>query len=115
MKANELKLRILTSLDEMINIYFGSNTMVDKFINSTLHIVVKQKSYMLDDILALFTDNNGDVDVDLIMEEYMDMFGDNGITIDIRDYIKNDFIKSMMPDKSLIIKTSDIRSMLNIS
>ena len=30
------------------------------------------------------------------------------IIIDIRDYINNEFIKGMLPDKSLVIKADDI-------
>lgn len=112
MKASELKLRVITSLNNLIDTYFGTNTMVDKFINSTLHVVVKQKSYMLDDVLNLFTDDEGNINEELLFEEYSKMFGDNDIVIDIRDYIKNDMVKSMMPNKSLIIKQEDILDML---
>lgn len=112
MKSSELKLRVITSLNNLIDTYFGTNTMVDKFINSTLHVVVKQKSYMLDDVLNLFTDDEGNINEELLFEEYSKMFGDNDIVIDIRDYIKNDMVKSMMPNKSLIIKQEDILDIL---
>lgn len=112
MKASEFKLRIVSTLNGLIDTYFGSNTMVDKFVNSTLHVMVKQKSYMLDDVINIFVDQNGEIDEELIFDEYSKMFGDNDITIDIRDYIKNDFIKSMLPNKSLIIKSDDILDML---
>lgn len=112
MKASEFKLRFITTINNLIDTYFGSNTMVDKFVNSTLHVMVKQKSYMLDDVLQLFTDQNGDINEELLIDEYSKMFGDKDIIIDIRDYIKNDFIKSMLPNKSLVIKSDDILDML---
>jgi hypothetical protein len=112
MKASEFKLRFITTINNLIDTYFGSNTMVDKFVNSTLHVMVKQKSYMLDDVLQLFTDQNGDINEELLMDEYSKMFGDKDIIIDIRDYIKNDFIKGMLPNKSLVIKSDDILDML---
>jgi hypothetical protein len=112
MKASEFKLRFITTINNLIDTYFGSNTMVDKFVNSTLHVMVKQKSYMLDDVLQLFTDQNGDINEELLMDEYSKMFGDKDIIIDIRDYIKNDFIKDMLPNKSLVIKSDDILDML---
>lgn len=112
MKASEFKLRFITTINNLIDTYFGSNTMVDKFVNSTLHVMVKQKSYMLDDVLQLFTDQNGDINEELLMDEYSKMFGDKDIIIDIRDYIKNDFIKNMLPNKSLVIKSDDILDML---
>ena len=112
MKASELKLRTITTINNLIDTYFGSDTMVDKFVNSTLHIIVKQKSYMLDDILVVFTDKDGNIDEELVMDEYSKMFGDKDIIIDIRDYINNEFIKSKLPNKSLIIKSDDILDML---
>jgi hypothetical protein len=112
MKASEFKLRFITTINNLIDTYFGSNTMVDKFVNSTLHVMVKQKSYMLDDVLQLFTDQNDDINEELLMDEYSKMFGDKDIIIDIRDYIKNDFIKDMLPNKSLVIKSDDILDML---
>lgn len=112
MKTSELKLRAITTINNLIDTYFGSDTMVDKFVNSTLHIIVKQKSYMLDDMLAVFTDKDGNIDEELVIDEYSKMFGDKDIVIDIRDYINNEFIKSKLPNKSLIIKSDDILDML---
>lgn len=112
MKTSELKLRAITTINSLIDTYFGSDTMVDKFVNSTLHIIVKQKSYMLDDMLAVFTDKDGNIDEELVIDEYSKMFGDKDIVIDIRDYINNEFIKSKLPNKSLIIKSDDILDML---
>lgn len=112
MKASELKLRTLNAINGLIDTYFGSDTMVDKFVNSTLHVMVKQKSYMLDEALVMFVDKDGNIDEELIFDEYSKMFGDKDIIIDIRDYIKNDFIKEMLPNKSLIIKQDDILDIL---
>lgn len=112
MKASELKLRVLNTINGLIDTYFGSDTMVDKFVNSTLHVMVKQKAYMLDEALQYFTDKDGNINEELILDEYSKMFGDKDIIIDIRDYIKNDFIKGMLPNKSLVIKSDDILDML---
>ena len=112
MKASEFKLRVVSTLNELVDIYFGSDTMIDKFVNSTLHVMIKQKSYMLDDVMNLFTDQDGNIDKELLIDEYSKMFGNKDIVIDIRDYIKNDFIKGILPNKSLIIKSNDILDML---
>lgn len=112
MKASEFKLRAISTINSLIDTYFGSNTMVDKFVNSTLHIMVKQKSYMLDDVLNLFTDQDGNINEKLLIDEYSKMFGENDIIIDIRRYIKNDFVRDMLPDKALVIKSDDILDML---
>ena len=112
MKASEFKLRAISTINSLIDTYFCSNTMVDKFVNSTLHIMVKQKSYMLDDVLNLFTDQDGNINEELLIDEYSKMFGENDIIIDIRRYIKNDFVRDMLPNKSLVIKSDDILDML---
>lgn len=112
MKASEFKLRVVSTLNELVDIYFGSDAMIDKFVNSTLHVMIKQKSYMLDDVMNLFTDQDGNIDKELLIDEYSKMFGNKDIVIDIRDYIKNDFIKGILPNKSLIIKSNDILDML---
>lgn len=112
MKASEFKLRVVSTLNELVDIYFGSDVMIDRFVNSTLHVMIKQKSYMLDDVMNLFTDQDGNIDKELLIDEYSKMFGNKDIVIDIRDYIKNDFIKGILPNKSLIIKSNDILDML---
>ena len=112
MKVSEFKLRVVSTLNELVDIYFGSDAMIDKFVNSTLHVMIKQKSYMLDDVMNLFTDQDGNIDKELLIDEYSKMFGNKDIVIDIRDYIKNDFIKGILPNKSLIIKSNDILDML---
>ena len=50
MKLSEIKIRLTNTTNSLIDTYFGENNMTDKFINSTLHVVVKQKSYMLENI-----------------------------------------------------------------
>lgn len=112
MKASEMKLRMISGVNNLIDTYFGTDTMADKFINSTLKVIVKQKSYMVNDTLELFTDKDGNIDEEVIINEFANTFKNETITIDIRDYIQNGFIKSMLPNKALVIKIDDILDML---
>lgn len=112
MKVSEFKLRVINGVNDLIDDYFGSNSMSDKFINSTLKIIVKQNSYKIDEVLSLFADENNYIDENIIIEEYSKVLGETGFVLDIRDFIKNDFIKNMMPNKALAIKKEDIRKML---
>ena len=41
------------------------------------------------------------------------VFNDDGFVFDIRDYIKNDIIKSLLPNKALIIKKEDFENIYN--
>jgi hypothetical protein len=109
MKASEFKLSVVSGLNNLIDDYFGSHSMADKFINSTLKILVKQNTYKLDDVLELFTDEHGLVDENIIIEEYSKVVGDSGFVLDIRDFVKNDMIRNLLPNKALIIKKDDLR------
>lgn len=111
MKASEFKLSVVQGVNNLIDDYFGSSTRGDKFINSTLKIMVRQNTYKLDDIMDLFTDEHGCVDENIIIEEYSKVIGESGFVFDIRELVKNELIKSMLPNKALVIKKEDLRKM----
>ena len=113
MKVSELKLSIVSGINNLIDDYFGSGSMADKFVNSTLKILVKQNTYKLDNVLNLFMDERGMIDEDIILEEYSKVIGESGFVLDIRDFIKNEFVRGMLPNKALIIKKEDLRKMLH--
>ena len=111
MKASEFKLSIVQGVNNLIDDYFGSSTMGDRFINSTLKILVRQNTYKLDNIVELFTDEHGCVDEEIIIEEYSKVLGESGFIFDLRDMIKNEMIRGMLPNRALIIKSEDLRKM----
>jgi hypothetical protein len=113
MNISEVKLRIVNTLNSLIDTYFRTDILNERFINSTLKIIVKQNISKLDDVLILFSDKDGEIDLNMMVDEYANMFSENGILFDIRKYINNDFIRNMIPDKVLIIKKEDIMSLLN--
>ena len=113
MKASEFKLSIVQGVNNLINDYFGSNSYADKFINSTLKIMVKQNTYKLDDVVSLFTDEKGCIDENIIIEEYSKVLGESGFVFDLRDLVSNDILKNMLPNKALIIKKEDLRKIFS--
>jgi hypothetical protein len=113
MKIGEVKMRLSNSIMDMINTYFGGSTMNEKFINSTLKIILKQNIYKVDGILALFADKDGDIDIANVVEEYSKMIGDQGLVFDLKQYVDNDCAKSLIPYKVLIIKREDIAKLLS--
>lgn len=112
MKASEFKLCIVSGVNNLIDDYFGTHSMADKFINSTLKILVKQNTYKLDSIIDIFTDEHGMIDECIIIEEYSKVIGDSGFVLDIRDFVKNEMVRNLLPNKALVIKKDDIRKML---
>lgn len=113
MKTGEVKIRLSNTIIEMIDTYFGGTGLNEKFINSTLKILLKQNLYKVDSILALFTDENGDINMTEIIEEYSKLIGDDGLIFDLKQYVDNDVVKSLIPDKILVIKRSDILKLLS--
>ena len=112
MKASEVKKKLIGFANGLIDTYFSSTSLSDKMINSTLKIIVKQNSYRADNVLKLFADEKGEIDMKEIVYEYAEKIGDSGITFDLRDYVNNDFMKQYLPNKVLIIKKDDIMSLL---
>ena len=113
MIVSEVKMRIINTLNSLINTYFSNADFVDKFINSTLKIIVKQNINKLDSIFELFTDKDGEVDLMMLAHEYSEMIPDEGFMFDLREYVDNDFIKNMIPEKVLIVRKEDIMSLLD--
>lgn len=112
MKLSEIKIRLTNTVNSLIDTYFGEATLTEKFINSTLKLLVKQNIHKIDDMLVLFTDANGEIDANAVINEYANILGEEGVTFDIKEYVKNPLVSSMLPDKVLVIKKEDILSIL---
>ena len=112
MKAGELKIRLSHTVMGLIDTYFSGTSISEKFVNSTLKIILKQNIYKVDPFLELFTDKNGDINAAEIVAEYANMIDENGFVFDLKHYVDNDIVKNMLPDKVLIIKKEDILGLL---
>jgi hypothetical protein len=113
MKAGEVKIRLSNTAMELIDAYFGANTMQEKFINATLKIVLKQNIYKIDSMLNLFANKDGDIDMHEIVAEYANMIDENGVIFDLKKYVEDENIKKLIPNKILVIKREDIINLLN--
>lgn len=111
MKTGEVKIRLHNSVSGLIDTYFGGSAINEKFINSTLKILLKQNLYKIEPMLEMFADKNGDINVDEIIMEYSKMIDDNGMVFDIKNYVENDIVRSLIPDKVLVIKREDIMTL----
>lgn len=113
MKIGEMKIRLVTAVNKLVDTYFGQPTMSEKFINSTLKLIVKQNIYKVDSVLSLFADENGEINASDIVAEYAKMIDENGFVFDLKQYVPNETVKSLIPDKILVIKREDILNLLN--
>lgn len=112
MKAQEVKLKLVTSVNRLIDTYFGSPVVSEKMINATLKVLVKQNAYKLDNMLDLFADANGDINPQDILIEYANQVDENGVVIDIKQYINNETLKQFMPNKVLVMRKEDILNLV---
>jgi hypothetical protein len=112
MKAQEVKLKLVTSVNKLIDTYFGSPIVSEKMINATLKVLVKQNAYKLDNMLELFADANGDINPQDILVEYANQVDENGVVIDIKQYINNETLKQFIPNKVLIMRKEDILNLV---
>ena len=87
-------------------------TVMEKMINATLKVLVKQNAYKIDGMLELFTDQNGNINPQDILLEYANQIDENGIIVDIKQYINNDTLRNFLPNKVLVLKREDILSLI---
>lgn len=112
MNISEVKLKLITSVNRLIDTYFGMPTVTEKMINATLKVVVKQNAYKIDGFLNMFADQNGEINPQEILIEYANQIDDNGLIIDIKQYINNETLKQILPNKVLVLKREDIINLI---
>lgn len=112
MKTQELKMKLQETAEKLINTYFSDTTIIDRMTNATLKSLLKANMTKIDEILNMFTDKNGEIDAEYIIGNYAEAIGES-FQIDIKDCIKSDFIKSLLPNKILIISKDDVLNIIN--
>jgi hypothetical protein len=111
MKMSEFKMKLVDGVDGLIDTYFSGNGISDRLMNATVKIVINQNIDKLDGLFELLTDKDGWVDTDLIIREYTKAFGGDRLILDIRDFVDNDMVRKVLPNKALAIRIDDIASM----
>ena len=112
MNTSEVRLKLITSVNRLIDTYFGMPTVTEKMINATLKVVVKQNAYKIDGFLNMFADQNGEINPQEVLIEYANQIDDNGLIIDIKQYINNETLKQILPNKVLVLKREDIFNLI---
>lgn len=112
MNTSEVKLKLITSVNRLIDTYFGMPTVTEKMINATLKVIVKQNAYKIDGFLNMFADQNGEINPQEVLIEYANQIDDSGLIIDIKQYINNETLKQILPNKVLVLKREDIINLI---
>ena len=103
MKKGELKMIITNHLDKQIDGWFDTNTLQDNIARSFAKTMVKANQNKFDNIIDMLTDENGDV----LVDELLNNFEFQDFTIDLTQY------SSLLPRKILIFSKSDFEQLKN--
>ena len=103
MKKGELKMIITNHLNKQIDMWFDSNTLQDNIARSLAKTMVKANQNKFDNVIDMLTDENGDV----LVDDLLDNFEFQDISIDLTQY------SSLLPRKILIFSKSDFEALKN--
>lgn len=103
MKKGELKMKIANHLGKQIDGWFDTNTLQDNIARSFAKTMVKANQNKFDNIIDMLTDENGDV----LVDDLLDNFEFKDFTIDLTQY------SSLLPRKILIFSKSDFEELKN--
>jgi hypothetical protein len=108
MRIDELKLRVNSQLNKMIDSIFPKGNLLTGITNATLKFYVEQNMYVVEDYVKPFADRDGDIDSErflCLLEEQV--FPDGKTSLDIspyiREYIPENF-SNFIPSKIVITK-----------
>ena len=107
-KISEFKMKLVAGADDLIDTYFSGCGIGERLMNATVKIIINQNIDKLDGFIELFADKNGHIDTDIILKEYAKAFGTDKFILDIRDFVNNDMIRRVLPNKALAIKIDDV-------
>ena len=107
---HEFKTKLIIGVEDLIDQYFGTNSISDRLMNATVKIIANQNLDKLDNVLELFADKNGKIDTDLIIKEYGKAFGTDKV---ILDFVNNDMVRRALPNKALALKIEDIAAIFD--
>jgi hypothetical protein len=107
-KIHEFKLKLVNGVEGLIDTYFSGGSISDRLINATVKIIINQNVDKLDEFMELFADKNGYVDTDVIIREYGKALGTDKFILDLRDFVNNDMVRRVLPNKALAIRIDDV-------
>ena len=94
---------ITNHLNKQIDMWFDSNSFQDNIARTFAKTIVKANQNKFDNIIDMLTDENGDV----LVDELLDNFEFQDISIDLTQY------SSLLPRKILIFSRSDFEALKN--
>lgn len=109
MKSDVFKIKMTNYLNGLVNGWFDGVSMPDIFLNGLLKTAIKANINKYDDILAMFTDENGDILISDLIDNLGDRLVGDGIQIDLKAVFPQ--YKAFLPNKVLLFSKSDLEAL----
>lgn len=116
MKPDEIKLRITSYADDLINKLFPDDNFFNKLKGATAKFWIKQNVWKLDTILTNFVDKDGEINmVDTVNFFVTEIFNENEeFTLDIQSLFENNQLSQYLPNKIIVFTKSDLVKLFDI-
>lgn len=117
MTPDEIKLRITTYANNMVEKIFDKNEIFGPIKIATAKYWIKQNVWKVGNILSNFVDENGDINTDDFIEIYSnELFdGDGKYTVDIQQITSNEQLNKFLPNKLVVFTKQDLNNLFEIS
>lgn len=115
MKTDELKLRIKTFADELIDQYLPAGNIIETLKNTTAKYWLSQNIGKFDSILNMFADVNGEIDTAKLKEFYEPViFQNDEFRLDVKSLIpaNQELLRNMLPDNIILFRREDLYRLL---
>lgn len=110
MKVTEFKVRTINKLFNIIDGWFD-NGFQDGMINGVLKTIIKANQNKYDELLKVFTDEQGNIDLSEINKQMEKVVPEN-LEIDLKDYANKMGVPPyLVPNKILILPKQDVISL----
>lgn len=113
MKTDEVKLRIVTFLNNTIDLYIPPTNFFDKLKNSTTKLWLEQNQWRIGKAICAFGDENHEIEIDRVMNHYEKALFENGeLRLDVKTMIPENmqWIKEYLPNKIILFKVEDFKN-----
>ena len=116
MKPDEIKLRITSYADDLINKLFPNDNFFNKLKGATAKYWIKQNVWKLDKILTNFVDKDGEINmIDTVNFFVNEIFNENEeFTLDIQSLFENNQLSQYLPNKIIVFTKSDLVKLFDI-
>ena len=117
MRTDELKLRIKTFTENLINQYLPAGNIIETLKNTTAKYWLSQNIGKLDSILNAFADENREIDINKLKEFYEPViFQNDEFRLDVKSLIPEEqvILKNMLPDNIILFHREDLYRLLGL-